>query len=562
MLQISSGKLFQNGVCDKNKLRGIIYSNLFFPDADIIINTAMGSLRPSSKLGSLNILIYELEELIEDNGPKAGSIASYSMSPYILDFSTIISFYLNCIATPNHELIDKLLDDRPRVTSFKSPKNILSQTFSKNILINEKKITSFIKFTEQLLGLKRKTYIEVMQAIRTYITAIHNIADDLELAYTLLVASVESLAQSFDGHLSSWKDYDEKKRKSLDPILFEIDPIQAEKIRDSILKSEHMSLANRFNNFSLNYITPSYYRDEAENQLNTISKYDLPKALSKAYQARSQYIHKLKKLPRLLASSTGESCNIEGCMWLTIQGLSRVTRHVITEFIQQQDIIDKEPYNYSLEPEGVLRLPLAPQYWIGDDNNYKNIGNKKLEGFLSQIADGLLTKSIQVTDLSKLLTKIERSYSTLKQPDKKSYMALYLLYNGLFTNEKRMRNANKYVSLFSPEFLKPSTEALILNLIFEEDYTWDLESHLLCLNEYFETRHHKSNLRLPKILETGIILDLAERYRLDSNFSKVSELISMSAENDPGNKQIRDFETSFEPNKTEINWLKILQPNV
>ena len=41
----------------------------------------------------------------------------------------------------------------------------------------------------------------------------HRLADDLELAYTLFVASIESLAQQFDAFQPGWDDYDEAKRR-------------------------------------------------------------------------------------------------------------------------------------------------------------------------------------------------------------------------------------------------------------------------------------------------------------------------------------------------------------
>jgi hypothetical protein len=71
-------------------------------------------------------------------------------------------------------------------------------------------------FVGRLIGLPRQTYLGVMRAIRTYINGMHRIADDLELAYTLLVASVESLAQDFDGHESDWASYDQRKRQAID----------------------------------------------------------------------------------------------------------------------------------------------------------------------------------------------------------------------------------------------------------------------------------------------------------------------------------------------------------
>jgi len=52
-----------------------------------------------------------------------------------------------------------------------------------------------------------------MRAIQRYIIGLHRIGDDLGIAYTLLVASIESLAQDCDNFKADWLDFDDRKRK-------------------------------------------------------------------------------------------------------------------------------------------------------------------------------------------------------------------------------------------------------------------------------------------------------------------------------------------------------------
>jgi hypothetical protein len=562
MLQICSGKLFQRDVEYRSNLRGVIYTNLLLY-RDEKIDTEAGSLLSTSNQGQLNAIVYELEELIESNGSGKGVLVSHGVDPYIQDFSAIISFALNCTASPSYTLTARLLSDQRGISTFTTPKKIVRRVFDPDLYCTEDDEKHLINITKKLIGLDRVTYLGIMRSIRTYVTGMQRIAEDFELAYTLLVASIESLAQDFDGHKASWSDYDQRKRKLIDSALSGSSDEVSENVRKTLLDIEHTSLGRRFKDFSLEHINPSYYREEAIGIVNPISNFDLPKALSNAYQARSQYIHNLRKLPKRLTISVpySETCLIDSKPWLTIQGLSRLARHVITEFILRQTSVDKEVYDYSLERSGTIQMPLAPQYWVGKQGIYPGSGSKKLEGFLSQIADHM-TKipNAIVTDLRELLTEVENNIDTLKINDKQSFSALYLLFNGFVSETQRMKNSDKYSTRFEVELSRQIPEALVLNLLFNVTPSWDLSSHYRCLLSYFRTRDNKLAFRAPKVFEAGMILQLAERYRLSNDLTKTIELVAMAVENFPEHDALREFEKNPRLDKQLIVWEDILLP--
>lgn len=562
MLQICSGKLFQKEVQYRNNLRGVIYTNLrLFSDRKI--DTAAGSLLSTSNLGQSNAIVYEIEELIESSGQGPGVLISHGVDPYILDFSTLLSFTLNCTASPSYNLTDRLLGDQRGLSTHSTPKQAVKQVFDKEIIFKESDEKYLSEFIKHLIGLERSTYLGVMRAIRTYVTGMHRIADDFELAYTLLVASMESLAQDFDGHISSWCDYDQRKRKLIDNALSDADDAVSESVREAILNVEHTSLSRRFRDFSLQHITSEFFREETIGSINPISKFDLTKALKNAYQARSQYIHNLRKLPDLLTThnSYSETCRIGNETWLTIQGLSRLARHVIKNFIISQNTVESEEYDYSLERAGVIQVPLAPQYWVGKTVIYEGSGSKKLEGFLSQYSDHLENKSnATTTDLTDLLSEVESKIHELKKHDKLPYISLYLLFNGVIPETQRMKNVDKFSRMFEKELTKATPEALLLNLFFNIESPWDTETQYDCLTKYFRNRDNKFNFRAPKIIEAGMALQIAERYRIDKDYNKAMELIAIAVENYPDHKTLREFEEDFKTNKSRIEWSKVLLP--
>lgn len=562
MLQICSGKMFQREIEYRNNLRGVLYTNLRL-SRDKRLETDAGSLLSTSNLGQSKTIVYELEELIEDNGHSVGVLISHGVDPYILDISAIISFALNCTASPSYALTDRLLGEQPGISTHSTPKQIVKRVFDKDVFCTEKDEEHLLAFIKQLIGLKRNTYLGVMSSIRTYVTGMQRIADDFELAYTLLVASIESLAQNFDGHKASWLDYDQRKRMLVDSALSDADETTSEKVRAALLDIEHTSLSRRFRDFSLENISPSYYREETDDVLNPISRDDLAKALSNAYQARSQYVHNLRKLPDqlIITDSYTETCRINKRTWLTIQGLSRLARHVITEFIMQQPTVVSEIYDYSLERSGIVQMPISPEYWVGRADLYKGAGSMKLEGFLSQISYRMaIDPEGVVTDLTELLTVVEGKINELEKGDKLSFIALYIIFNGLVSESLRMENSDRFISAHEKLLSAPSAEALIVNLIFNVVPAWDMTAHYECLIMYFREKDNKLKFRCPKLFEAGIILQLAERYRSSGDYSFAIDLVEMAVENYPEHTSLRQFEIDFKLDNHPIEWTKILQP--
>lgn len=562
MLQIGSGKLFRNEVQYRNNLKGIIYTNLKLI-RDEKLETAAGSLTPTSNFLEINAILYEFEELIEKLGDEPGVLASHGISYFILDFSSILSFALNCTASPSYTLVDRLLSDQLGVTTYSTPKQIVKRVFDKNVYCQAEEIDFLIKFTKQLIGLDRKTFVGVMNSIKTYVTGMQRIADDFELAYTLLVASLESMAQNFDGHQSTWDDYAAEKKKKIDAALSSVDQVTADNVRNAILANEHTALQKRFKEFSINHINSSYYREEAKNTINPVTRFDLPIALTNAYQARSKYVHNLQKLPKQLtmSSSHSDTCMIENKTWLTLPGLSRLARHVIIEFIFRQNTIEKEIYNYHLERPNIMQLQLSPEYWIADLNLFVGSGVQKFEGFLSQLAPCLEgVPNSAITTLSEVLDKVEAQIERFKQDDKRAYIALYIIYYHFVRDSENLEKQRNFIKKHEKHIANVCTESLIVHHLLSIMPAWELETHYDCLMQYFKQRGSKGKIRCPNLFESSMILQLAERYRLASEESKAIELIEMAVECYPAHDTLRQFEKDYKSDSRQIDWGKILCP--
>ncbi|MGP9801148.1 hypothetical protein [Rheinheimera sp. NSM] len=363
MLQINTGKLFANGVGRTNDLRGVLYSNLKLAFCDDII-TAAGTLRTTQGRNS-NAIVYELEEKIEESIVGPGVLLSHCVDPFLQDFAAVASFGLNILMSPNSNLVTRLTSGELGLSSYDTPDKFLRRCFDKQIYIKDDEVNSFTNFVNQLLGLERKRFLSVMRAIRTYVSGVQRIPDDLSLAYTLMVTAVESLAQDFDGYESTWDDVHERKRKPLDKILENIGECYAKKFREAILSVEHISIGRRYCAFVLEHIDGSFFRSEEALQPNTVSKFELDEALKQAYTIRSKYVHNLRVLPDELSLPFNhrEVAYVDRRPTLTLQRISRLSRHVIKKFVEKSSKVEREIYNYTREEAGVVVVPLAPQYW-------------------------------------------------------------------------------------------------------------------------------------------------------------------------------------------------------
>ena len=556
MLQIASGKLFKGTPAHRNELRGVLYTNLRMYNR--VIDTAAGRLLYTSTLHDSKSLVYEFIEHIE------GQPLSHGIDPYMSDFAAIVSFALNVTCTPDQELAFRLLNGRPGPSVHQPPSRLVQRVFDETIFCQDEDANHLVTLVNQLIGLERRSFLGAMRAIRSYVTGLHRLADDYELAYTLLVVSIESLAKEFDDFQPGWQDYDERKRRAIDQALTGADEDVAGQVRTALLETEHVALGRRFREFTLDHLRPSYFREEAQSQVGPMGRSDLVGALRQAYDLRSKYIHNLAELPAMLTVAgrrEAVSLPFRRDVLLTFQGLARLARHVITTFIERQPKVEKEEYDYSKERAGIITYEWAPQYWIGDASNLNvALGRDLLEDFLKQIAACLLRESqATVTDLRANLTEVEKMLPQMNAEQRRPFIALYVIFNAMVPNDLRMENHDAIVKNYGHELGAPSTEAMLAFLLLGTVPDWSLIKHQEVHDTYFRRKGRKNVMRVPPALEAGLCLTLAERYRQEDDMERARVLITAAVENYPGHVLLTELEQSFATN-VAIDWKHIIVP--
>ena len=477
------------------------------------------------------------------------------------DFSAIVSFALNVICTPDFELADRLTGARPGTHLSKYVRRV----FDDLVWCQDEDIVHLVQFVNDLIGLERKSYLAAIQTIRTYVNGVHRLADDFALSYTLLVASIESLAQNFDGHRAEWEDYDERKRNVIDKALARADEETVISVREAILEIEHTALSRRFRDFAMAHISKSFFREEATEAVRPVRQADLRGTLQQAYNLRSGYIHALRDFPSNLSIagiSDADTVLVDRVTLLTFQGLARLTRHVITEFVRRQPKMKKENYDYWDEQSGILQVPLVdfdPNYWIHKvDGLTVDSGRERLEGFLSQVVACLRQEhDASVTDIQDMLSKTVKKFPNMNKEQRRPFLALIILFNELVPHDSQMDGISKVDKKYIEVIESPSPEAMLVNLLLNETPNWHLDEHEKVYREYLISYSKKSGLKVPPSLVAGCALEIAERHRASGNIERARKLVTSAVENYPGHEPLYILERTLDPDKP-INWREIV----
>ena len=560
MLQLNTGKLFTHGVGRTNRLRGVLYTNLYLRAEPIV--TEAGTLLGTNALRDSLSLIYELDERIEEEPIGPGVLVSHGIDPFLIDFSAVASFAFDAVVSADAALVERLLSAKPSLASYAPPPEFLKRTFRERIWITPEDSADFISFVNALLALDRHTFLAAMRAIRTYVAGVHRLLDDLGVAYTLMVSAIESLAQGFDGYQSDWGDIDERKRTPVDAALSRASPLTGKRVREAILSAEHILLSRRYRAFVKAHLDESYFRELSTEGGRRIAGYELDEALRGAYAIRSRYLHNLRGLPDGLVHPFGHSevTYIERRAVLTFQGLARLTRTVLKEFIIRGRKVDSEEYNYRHEQAGIRVVEMASRYWVAKPLRRAEHAKVRLEGVLSELASVMSNeKDAALTDMRPMLADIERMMPRASARNKPAMFAIYVLFNFVVAPEHRMPRFDAFLENHYSVFDRPSPEGLVALTLLNKIGEWPLEAHQHELDMYFETRAIPKGLHAPRAFDAAMCLALAERYREGRDFDQMRSMVSKAVESHPGNAALLELERALGED-TPIIWRSVLFP--
>jgi hypothetical protein len=345
MLQIVSGKFFGDGERHEFEGRGIVYSNMSW---DRSIGTRVGTLEPVDTTGS-EASSYVLSYLNQIEKEPAGGFIRTGDMEIVEQFQLLCMVWFEAFFDGERQNVIINCREKPAHAG----DYYVGSKFAKPFLNPERKITGkeeadFAQFVDKVIGLPRQDYLSVMSFLQTVSHSLHALRQNLDLAYSMLVYALESLSQGRSDYKPRWEDYDLKVKDRLHPVLGALAPEIAESIRAALLEDRQLKLQERFLKFTVSHIPDDFFIESAKQAVRPVRRSELERTLKNAYLARSKYVHTLSpviKQLKVLPLAESEVFQWENKPYLTFNGLLRIARTVVLDFVKGQPYLEDEEYD-------------------------------------------------------------------------------------------------------------------------------------------------------------------------------------------------------------------------
>lgn len=535
MLQIISGKFFTSDDRERHPGKGITYSNYSWIAP---ITTCVATIEPVL-FSSSNVTPYVISYV---NQIEKDDLLIRVGDPEIVhQFQLLCIFGLKAYFNIDRDKVDVNCREVPKTSNDNFlPSKFTTRFFEPKINGKQEEVAEFIKLVNHTIGLPRKTYEVVMNCMENFTNSLQSINYNLDLAYSMMIYSLEALSQSFDGYQPIWEDYDQSIAKRLEAEFCNVESSIAENIKQILLQSSHQKLQKRFVDFVMNHVKDSYFLEEAVEQTGAIRKSELLRALKNAYNMRSKYVHQLQQIPHQMHHphiGKGDVFYWTNDVYFTYNGLTRLAYHVIKNFILDQANIETEKFDWRRKLPGVVTLQLSPEYWGWQHAEFipEQVFNK-LSGFLEQV-QAFLTNRQQISNLTELVNKMEGliNSSKVQENHKNAMVFLILLFLASSDQNKFDAKCHEY-----EKYLKICTiEKMILDILLAGALSDNALSCEIEYIKYLKNKFSKSSIKIPILIELSIIVDLANKFLQDKNISKYQEWMNFATLEATGNKELQ-----------------------
>ncbi|WP_443478349.1 hypothetical protein ACLIMP_22010 [Novosphingobium aerophilum] len=553
MLQIVQGRYFRDVPLTDTTHRGIFYTNLrAFGDRNARI-FPFGRLLPSTThhgIGSFTVEAIERLESQSEDGQRE-VLAATSGDQLLEEIAAVISFCTNVVCVRDVDMARRLIShqENPNANQ-QGPASILRQTFDKTVVFSEYHVTDIDQFMRSLIALNRKSYEAAIRAIRQIVDAMLIVDEDSSLAYTLMVAALESLGQASEPEVALWSEYDPRKRARIDEATKGLCETRELRIRTAILANEHLSLQRRFVAFVIGHVEPSFYREEAIGAVRPIAAAELPSALRQAYAIRSRNVHALENLaPEIwMAADRADTAFAEGKTLLSLEGLARLCRHVVRRFVERAPCDADHDFNYRSALPGIFNMRLASQYWVHQAAGFnRHSAPAYFDGMVEFLIEGMSGRSeAGLVDMGAVLDVIERSALGLSDREDRLPMAgMMAIWNACAPADKRRNLKKPLREKFEDDLAEPSMVSFAVKLLLQRPIPWTSEAMVSLSAKRRAARRGNSFQVMPKRIDAALHLLVADRLLKEGNKGCGLEEVSHAVETVPGIMDLIRFEEAL-----------------
>jgi hypothetical protein len=170
---------------------------------------------------------------------------------------------------------------------------------------------------------------------------------------------------------------------------------------------------------------------------------------------------------------------VDGDTLLGLEGLARLSRHVIRNFVARAPKGVTEDFNYRSALPGIIHGRWASQYWIHNASGFDHKSAPDyLEGMLSFLIEGMSGRSeAGLVDMKSVLDKIEAITPSLADRDQRIPMVgMMALWNEFAPVGNHRVLKPKLQKRFDTDLSEPSMTAFAVALLAGREQPWDLEA--------------------------------------------------------------------------------------
>ncbi len=557
MLQIITGKFFKKEERHKSNRKAVFFSNY---GCICPIETCIGTLEPVD-IHTITTWVFSYVNQREKEGGNF-EIVSSGDDEIVEQFRRLAIFGLRAyFASQRHEVEHYCRQTKISITDDSIPSQMLDRYFTVGLRGYNEDPESFQKLVEKTLSLKRERYLATMAALGTFCSALEATSTSLDLAYSMLIYVLESLAHGFDGYEPTWGDYEHNVRKPLDSVLASIPVETSLRIRTALLKSSHLRLMKRFLCFVETHTDDSYFIRGAEGIDGAIRKSEFARALKNAYRIRSGYVHELKPIVsqlRIPAISRQDAFRWRQEPYFTVSGLVRLISHVLNNFIERGESMIHEDVNWRAQLPGIVTLNMAPQYWIHDAASFSpEEANHRYRAFLEHLAANIRLKK-PLLDLTSLMETIERYLNEANDRQKTAMLCLYVVCNFYRPVELRRPNWERVLKDYETLLDTCCIETFSARLAIGANLEWDFQACSQCFEEYDRARFGRSATQIPALFEIAMMAAVANKALAEGKNEAHVSYLQKAILDSPGLIEIQSILREALHNGTNVDCQELL----
>ncbi|QIZ78746.1 hypothetical protein [Ferrimonas lipolytica] len=552
MLQISTGKFFDDENMRKHDDKFVFYSNVILPINLETVSPLISVEQVESGSVSCYVVSYQLITEVDPIIVKCGN------QDFIAQFILAWAFYFDCVAKTQKELVQKICREK-KVSTYDqaaaaeiSPKTV---ELGKRISLEE--MNAFKCFLDSLMNVNRSCYKSTIAAIKIIDDAKETLSMNFDLGYSTLVYALESLSQKHDGYVPEWNHYDDSIRRKIEPIFNEMEEGHSNSIKESLIEGKQFKLRKRFESFINNNLDEQFFKEYLGENAKTLRRSYLQRCLLNLYQLRSSFVHELKPLDVMLSSPHSPLSDYIvrfGEPYFTFTGINRLARAVIINFLNKNSTNDVETIFWTRETSSVVIAEMCASTWI---HNPQSFNENKINKWFTEYINMLNRKN--VVEQQKIMNKIKEDFDRYKKPFRSPAIHYYWLYNANHNHsesswQKFMEKHHIYTGNSFHFFVVIVYLYRKLSFLNNEgEVPADLDDFDTAYSEYNKKRFHKSGLSLSAFTEAALLCAAANNALEKRDLSRFSKYLSLAIEESASNLENSKLISQALKNQEEVD---------